>query len=525
MIHYSGPPFKVELLIDQSVLVADGRTIPVIAVRLTDEDGKPAREGAVGEFDVDPPYQPRLDESVRELRRQAGLRPESPSYQIGPNGVARIELEPTTASGKATMRFALAGAHQKELHPWLEAQARDWILVGLTGGTLGYADVTDHMEELAPGEPEDGFGFDRGTSFFAKGRVKGEWLLTASYDSQRDASEADDQFRRALEGGIDPNQYYTLYGDASETRVETPSQRPLYLKLERKQFFALFGDYTTGLTTTELSRYTRSLNGLHSEYEGENFAYSAFGTDTNQAFVKDEIRGDGTSGLYQLSRRSIVVNSEKVRVETRNRFHSEDILSTAPQGRYADYNIDYQNGTIFFKQPIPSHGDGFNPVFIVVEYEADDDHDQQLSGGGRGALKLFDDQFELGATGAPRGHDRPHLEPVRRRPAHRPRRQHAAARRVRADAVDAPRPQLGRQGHRLAGRADPPRRRARLARATTASSAPASGSASSPRARRPRASSAPTRATRSTTTGGSPARPSTRATSPRPRGARCSRAG
>ena len=116
---------------------------------------------------------------MRELRRQAGLRPESPSYQIGPDGVAKIELEPTTASGKATMRFALAGAHQKELHPWLEAQARDWILVGLTGGTLGYADVTDHMEELLPGEPDDGFGFDRGTSFFAKGRVKGEWLMTA----------------------------------------------------------------------------------------------------------------------------------------------------------------------------------------------------------------------------------------------------------------------------------------------------------------------------------------------------------
>lgn len=314
VIHYAGPPFKVELLLDESTLLADGRTTPVVAVRLTDEAGKPAREGTVGAFEIDPPYQPRLDPSVRELRRQAGLRTESPSYRVGANGVARIELEPTTSSGKATMRFALAGAHLKELHPWLEAQARDWILVGLTGGSLGYAHVSDHMEQLSPGEPDDGFGFDRGTSFFAKGRVKGEWLLTASYDSQRDPNEADQQFRRALEGGIDPNQYYTLYGDASETRVETPSQRPLYLKLERRQFYALFGDYTTGLTTTELSKYTRTLNGLHSEYEGENFTFNAFGTDTSQAFVKDEIRGDGTSGLYQLSRRTIVVNSEKVRI-------------------------------------------------------------------------------------------------------------------------------------------------------------------------------------------------------------------
>jgi len=29
------------------------------------------------------------------------------------------------------------------------------------------------------------------------------------------------------------------------------------VKLERGQFYALFGDYATGLTVTELSRYSR----------------------------------------------------------------------------------------------------------------------------------------------------------------------------------------------------------------------------------------------------------------------------
>jgi uncharacterized repeat protein (TIGR01451 family) len=403
LIHYAGPPFKVELAPEQSVLTADGRTTPVIAVRLTDKDGKPVREGAVGNFEIDPPYQPKLDPSVRELRRQAGLPTESPSYRVGADGIAKIELMPTTVSGKSTMRFVLAGLHKRELHPWLEATAREWVLVGLTGGTIAHADVSQHMDSLGSGAPDDGFSLDRGTSFFAKGRVKGEWLLTAAYDTQREKSESDALFRKALDGGIDPNQYYTLYGDTSEQRIESPSQRPLYLKLERKQFVALFGDYTTGLTTTELSRYNRSLNGLHSEFESDHFAFSAFGTDTNQAFVRDEIRGDGTSGLYQLSRQSIVVNSEKVRLETRDRFHSEDILSTQPQARYIDYNIDYQAGTIFFKQPIPSHGDGFNPLFIVVEYESEDSNDQHISGGGRGAVKFLDDKVEIGATGLHEG--------------------------------------------------------------------------------------------------------------------------
>jgi len=92
------------------------------------------------------------------------------------------------------------------------------------------------------------------------------------------------------------------------------------------------------------------------------------------------------------------VNSEKVRLETRDRFHSETLLNEQPQARYVDYNIDYQMGTIFFKQPIPSHGEGFNPLFIVVEYEAENSGDQKLSGGGRGALKLWDDNVEIGTT-------------------------------------------------------------------------------------------------------------------------------
>ncbi|HTO07651.1 MAG TPA: hypothetical protein VMR86_11430 [Myxococcota bacterium] len=397
LIHYSGPPFQAELVPEQCVLAADGRTVPIIAVRFTDEDDKPVREGATGNFTIDPPYETKLDPSVKELRRQAGLAPESPSYRIGPDGIARIPLAPTTVSGKATLHFMLAGRHDKELHPWLEAQARDWIVVGLTGGTLAHQDVADHMEGFT-GAPDNGFQLDNGTALFAKGRIKGDWLLTASYDSQREHSESDDLFRKALDGGIDPNQYYTLYGDTSTQGFEAPSQRPLYLKLERKQFFALFGDYTTGLTATELGRYNRSLNGLHSEFESDHFSFSAFGTDTNQAFVRDEIRGDGTSGLYQLSRRSIVVNSEKVRIETRDRFRSEMVLTTAPQARYVDYNIDYQMGTIFFKQPIPSHGEGFNPLFIVVEYESDDSTDQRFSGGGRGAVKLLDDKVEVGST-------------------------------------------------------------------------------------------------------------------------------
>jgi uncharacterized repeat protein (TIGR01451 family) len=399
LVHFAGPPFRAELAPELSTLVADGRTPPVIAIRLFDKDGKPGRQGQVGAYSIDPPYGPKLDESVAQLRRQAGLRPEPTTYRIGEDGVARIELMPTTVSGKANLKLQLARGAEKEIHPWLEADARDWVLVGLADGTVAHNQLSEHMEDLVPSDVDDGTDLTRGTTLFAKGRVKGSWLLTAAYDTRREANEISDPVHQAaLEGGLDPNAYYTLYGDTSTQGFEAPSQRPLYLKIERKQFYALFGDYQTGLTLTELSRYSRSLNGVKTEFEDEHVEMAAFGTDTSQAFVKDEIRGDGTSGLYRLSRSNVVLNSEQVTIEIRDRFHGQQVISSEHQARYVDYNIDYAAGTIFFKRPIPSTGEGFNPVFIVAEYESDDDSEKEISGGGRGAFKLFDEAFELGAS-------------------------------------------------------------------------------------------------------------------------------
>jgi uncharacterized repeat protein (TIGR01451 family) len=398
-IHFAGPPFRAELVPELSRLVADGSTPPVIAVRFSDEDGEPARRGLVGAYEVDAPYRANLDDSIRELKRQAGLAPELPTYVIGEDGIARIELAPTTTSGRVNMRFALAGRHRKELRPWLEADARDWVLVGLTGGTLAHNNISENAEALVPSGVEDGFDLDRGTTVFAKGRVKGSWLLTAAYDSRRERNESSDEIdRAALEGGLDPNQYYTLYGDSTTQGFEAPSQEKLYVKLERKQFYALFGDFQTGLTVTELSRYSRNVTGFHSEYDGDLLSVNAFATDTSQAFVRDEIRGDGTSGLYRLSRAGIVLNSERVTIEIRDRFHGDQAISSEGQARWVDYNIDYASGTLFFKRPIPSTGEGFNPVYIVVEYESDDDSDKEMNGGGRAAVKLFGDDVELGTS-------------------------------------------------------------------------------------------------------------------------------
>jgi hypothetical protein len=53
---YGGSPVRAELVKEASKLVADGRTRPVIALRMFDKYGKPARSGTIANFSVDSPY-------------------------------------------------------------------------------------------------------------------------------------------------------------------------------------------------------------------------------------------------------------------------------------------------------------------------------------------------------------------------------------------------------------------------------------------------------------------------------------
>ena len=392
-IHYSSPPVKTELATAQSHLIADGKNPPVLAVRFTDKDGHPAREGIIGEYSIDPPYVSR--QRVEDLQKNplTASTSDKLKYQVGENGIALIELQPTTNTGEAVVRFSLANGVQ-EVRAWLKPAPRDWILVGLGEGTVGYNTVKGNMETFqSTGDDQKLYENDR-VALYAKGSIKGEWLLTMAYDSAKRGNT--DQ--NGLYQTIDPNKYYTLYGDATDQRPDAATAGTLYLKIERNQFYALFGDYDTGLTVTELSRYTRQLTGVKAEMKSDHFSYTLFASQNNQTFVKDEIQGNGTSGLYQLSRKSIVVNSETVVIETRDRYKSEVIISDQPLSRYLDYSIDYDAGTIYFKSPVFNTDANLNPIYIIVRYEIFGASENSYTYGGRGAVRVLNNKVEIGAT-------------------------------------------------------------------------------------------------------------------------------
>jgi uncharacterized repeat protein (TIGR01451 family) len=393
-VHYSGGAVRAEIVREASTLVADGRTHPVIAVRMIDSSGKPARPGTQGSFRVQAPYRSWWEIESQNENKLVAVGTREPTFSVDADGLARLELEPTTQAGTAILRLRFSERRQQEIRVWLEPQARDWILVGLTENTAAYRTISDNMQSAADAGLKEGYATDGRVAFFAKGAIKGEYLVTAAYDSTRDHEVAKDK----LLGTVEPDRFYTLYGDATEQRFEAATSRKLFVKIERRQFAALFGDFETGLTLTELTRYSRTFTGLKSDYAGEHFGYSAFAAESEQGYVKDELQGDGTSGLYRLSRHPIILNSDKIRLEVRDRFRSEVVVESRPLSPFVDYSIDYLNGTLFFKQPVPSRDANFNPVYIIAEYEVLNGGDAQMTAGGRASVKLANDSVEIGAS-------------------------------------------------------------------------------------------------------------------------------
>lgn len=397
IVYFSNTPARVELVPEKSVLVADGMTRPVIALRMLDRFGAPVRDGVSGDVLINSPYMSWQQQQETQRRQLAGLDAFKPQYVVkGDDGIALIELAPTTVSGMANLDFEFqsesSNTRSQTIKAWLEPAAREWVMVGFAEGTVGYNTLKDNVVSLQAQGVEEGAYTDGKVSFYAKGSVLGKWILTMAYDT----SKARD--KQSLMGTIDPNEFYTLYGDGAEQRYDAASQSKLYLKLERGQFYALFGDYDSGLNETQLSRYNRTLNGFKTEKAGGTVVFTAYAAETEQNHARDEIRGNGTSGLYRLTQPNIVLNTEQIRIETRDRLHSQTILQSRTLSRHIDYDIDYSAGTIFFKQPVYGQDSSFNPIWIVAEYETHGVADRVMNAGGRIGLNLLKDSLKVGLT-------------------------------------------------------------------------------------------------------------------------------
>ena len=189
-------------------------------------------------------------------------------------------------------------------------------MVGLADITIGEGEATGNLETLSDGDKYlDGDIFvDGRLAFYLKGKIKGKYLVTAQMDTGTapiedifdDIHKKDPQslFRR-----LDPDKYYPVYGDDSTLIDDTDSQGKLYVRVDWDKSRAIWGNYNTDMTGTELSSFNRGLYGAKLDHKSTKITkdgdhktdITVFGSEAQSAFRHNQFLGTGGS-LYYLKR-------------------------------------------------------------------------------------------------------------------------------------------------------------------------------------------------------------------------------
>jgi len=296
----------------------------------------------------------------------------------------------------------------------------DWFYVALADLTVGKRTGDSGIEAVRPGEYNQVYSKGR-LAFYLKGKIKGEYLLTAAADTSEDDLDKifrnlDSQDPRRILRRLDPDDYYPVYGDDSAFTEDAPTKGKFYVRLERGDSHVMWGNYKTQVAGTEFLRSDRALYGANATYRSE--ATTSFGERRTEITAyaaqpdtlpqREEFLGTGGSA-YFLRRQDIVEGSETVAVEIRDAVTSR-VISRQVLTYGEDYSFDYMQGVIILRRPLSSMTGTSSPVrnsalgggkhFLTVQYEY-----EPVAGGvdgyvyGGRAQHWINDKLRVGVTG------------------------------------------------------------------------------------------------------------------------------
>ncbi|MCI0346786.1 MAG: flagellar motor protein MotB, partial [Chloroflexi bacterium] len=305
----------------------------------------------------------------------------------------------------------------------LEMKRDDWFYVGIADLTLS-ADLAGEPESALHGEngPFDPDSHADGRiAFFTTGKFWDDWKLTASADTREEPvgelfkdfvkKTPESLFRR-----IDPDYYYPTFGDDGTVDEAAPTSGKFYVKVDQRENHAMWGNFKVGYLDNELVQVDRGLYGGNVHYQtlattryGEQrLAVDGFAAEPGTVPSREEFRGTEGS-LYFLRRQDLLVGSERLRVEVRDK-DSGLVTGVVHLRPTIDYDIDYLQGRILLTEPLSStvadnllvHSDGFSgdEAWLVVRYEFTPGFEEldALSTGGTGHLWATD-WLKFGVTG------------------------------------------------------------------------------------------------------------------------------
>lgn len=353
LIHIAGEPSSIELTMENKKLFADGKTKVSVKGIVKDKFG----------IAIPSSYLISLaSDTVQLLAQDADPNQGGLQLQIDKGVISFEILAPQSALLSTITANWGAVKTQKEIE--FNTPVVPLMIVGSANAEGAQLSTSGSLTGLQNEHSLDaGLHGAARLAFYGRGTVWQNYLMTASFDNER--RQKDRLFR-----DLDPDVLYSIYGDNSKVDYTAQTSNPLFLKLERNRSYAMFGDFNTAFTKSELARYDRTFTGINSHFENRSTNADAFVTVTDRKVVQDEIRGQGISGYYFLGSSNVVPGSEKVRIEIRDKRHNEVIINRAEKARFGDYEIDYVQGTLFFKQPVAGIDQNGNPIYIVVSYES-----------------------------------------------------------------------------------------------------------------------------------------------------------
>jgi len=387
---------RLRLVTDRGEAPADGASEVAVRVFLEDKDGAAVTART-----------PATLEATRGTLLAPDLDPVTPGVQVFiEGGVLETALAAPGEPGEAALRVVSGPLEARAAVSFLP-DLRPMLVTGLVEGKIALRNI--NTGAFRPTSREDAFErelrrFSEESSdgklkagaraaVFLKGKIPGDALLTAAYDSEKDT-------RERLFRDIQPDRFYPVYGDASVKGFDAQSTSTLYVRIDKDRHYLLYGDIATNDPADgarRLGAYDRSVTGGKAHFEEGPVTANVWATRDTLAQVVDEVRANGTSGFYQLSRTGFLENSEKVEVLTRDRNQPAVILRAAPMTRFADYELEVMTGRLLFRRPIPSVDENLNPISIRVTYEVDQGGDEFWVYGADGKVRVHE-RVEVGAA-------------------------------------------------------------------------------------------------------------------------------
>ena len=391
-----GNAAKLKLIMPKQDMPADGKSIVYMKLEVTDANGAPVNVRT-----------PVTIEAANGVWQTADLNPREPGLQLFvENGSAELSMQAPREPGDVEVRASSGNIKTQEKLSFVP-DLRPMIVAGIIEGAINLHKL--NTKSLFAARAQDGFeqelkNFSRSSgdgkttgaaraAMFLKGKVQGKYLLTLSYDSDKEKKER-------LFRDIQPDQFYPIYGDSSLKSFDAQSTGNLYVRVDHGKSFTLYGDYTTQQQADDarkLGQYNRSLNGIKSHYEEGNMRGNVFASRDSSRQVVKEVPARGISGPYEFNTTLFIENSEKVEILVRDRNQPSVILSATPQTRFSDYEIETLTGRILFKAPIPSVDANLNRISIRVTYEVDQGGEQFWVAGVDGQIKL-NEKVEVGGS-------------------------------------------------------------------------------------------------------------------------------